>query len=204
METNYTELQNEVKLLNKKLDNLIKISEIQQRRNSQMDDLFQDLTFIGNGVFNYAIEELDNQQIKINPEEIKFLLFRFIKNIDNINKVVSFLESSNDLLKDLSPIVNSIGMDAINLMALYESKGAFRIFDNLKNNAESLTNIFYSLTQPSFIQNMEKILKTISTLKIDDVQDDKSLYKIYKQMKKPEVRKFISFMLRAIEEVNKN
>ncbi len=204
METKNAELQNEIKLLNQKLDNLIKFSEIQQQRNRQLDDLFQDLTFIGNGVFSSAIDELDSQQIKINPEEIRFLLLRLVKNIGNINRVVSFLESSNDLLKDLTPIINSIGMDTINLMAEYERKGAFRIFENLKDNAESFSNIFYYLTQPSFIQNLEKILKTISTLKVDDVKDNKSLFKIYKQMKKPEVRKSISFTLRVIEEINKN
>ncbi len=204
METNNAELKNEIMLLNEKLDNLIKFSEQQQRRNRQLDDLFQDLNIVGNSIFSSAISELDNQQIKINPEEIGLLFLSLIKNIGNINRVVSFLESSNDLLKDLSPIINSIGMDAINLMAEYERKGAFKIFENLIDNAESLSNILFYLTQPSFIRNMEKIMKTISTLKIDDTEDDKSLFKIYKQMKKPEVRKSISFMLRAVEEINKN
>lgn len=195
---------NQIKEINEKLDILIQYVEQQRLRTQVVEDLVKDVSIVGNDWFQATVNELDHQNIELNPEEIKLLLIRLVKNLPNINRVVAMLESTNDLLKDIGPILNNVGFDLIEKIAEYDDKGYLDIFKNLINNMDNILRILVQLSQPQFIESVEKMIKVVTTTKLDDDLDNKSLFKIYKEIKKPEVRKSMSYALRIVQEIYKS
>lgn len=197
------ELKEQINTINQKLDTVLQYVEQQRLKTQELEDLIKDVSIVGTEVFNATVEEMEHQSIELNTDELRLTLIKLIKNVGNINMVIGILESLNDLAKDLSPVVKGVMFDVIAKIDEYEKKGYFEIFSNLTNNADQIFNTMKLLTQPSVLSSMEKVAKVATTLKIDDNVDDKSFFKLYKEMKKPEVRKTISFSLRLLQEINK-
>lgn len=197
------ELKEQINTINQKLDTVLQYVEQQRLKTQELEDLIKDVSIVGTEVFNATVEEMEHQSIELNTDELRLTLIKLIKNVGNINMVIEILESINDLAKDLSPVVKGVMFDVIAKIDEYEKKGYFEIFSNLTNNTDKIFSTMKLITQPSVLSAMEKVAKVATTLKIDDKVDDKSFFKLYKEMKKPEVRKTISFSLRLLQEINK-
>ena len=197
------ELKEQINTINQKLDTVLQYVEQQRLKTQELEDLIKDVSIVGTEVFNATVEEMEHQSIELNTDELRLTLIKLIKNVGNINMVIGILESINDLAKDLSPVVKGVMFDVIAKIDEYEKKGYFEIFSNLTNNADQIFSTIKLITQPSVLSSMEKVAKVATTLKIDDNVDDKSFFKLYKELKKPEVRKSISFSLRLLQEINK-
>ncbi|MFH2095081.1 MAG: hypothetical protein ABIJ16_05220, partial [Bacteroidota bacterium] len=189
--------------INAKLDLVLQYVDQQRLKTQELEDLVRDLTIVGNDMFKATVEELDHKSVELDTEELKILMVRLIKNVGNINMVVGMFESLNDFLKDMGPIVRNMGFDVIAKIEEFEQKGYFSIIRNLTTNLDKLLNVMVQLSQPEIIDSFGKMISVATTLKMDDKIDDKSLYKIYKELKKPEVRKTISYSLRLVQEMHK-
>lgn len=197
------ELKEQINTINQKLDTVLQYVEQQRLKTQELEDLIKDVSIVGTEVFNATVEEMEHQSVELNTDELRLTLIKLIKNVGNINMVIGILESINDLAKDLSPVVKGVMFDVIAKIDEYEKKGYFEIFSNLTNNADQIFSTIKLITQPSVLSSMEKVARVATTLKIDDNVDDKSFFKLYKELKKPEVRKSISFSLRLLQEINK-
>jgi uncharacterized protein YjgD (DUF1641 family) len=115
------------------------------------------------------------------------LLIKLLQNIDTFYEMLEMLESAKDFMKDVSPILHQVGLDAVNKMNEFEQKGYFEIVRNL--------------TQPDVIAELGRISKGVAEVKMDDKLDNKSMFALVKKMNSPEVRKSISYVLRLVEAI---
>ena len=74
---------------------------------------------------------------------------------------------------------------------------------NITNNMDVISNIMKNLSKPELLIAAEKATSIIANTKMDDSLDDKSLLKLYKELKTPEVRKTLFFSLRLLKEIVK-
>ena len=197
------EVKNQINEVNTKLDLVLQYVDQQRLKTQELEDLVKDLSIVGNDMFLATVEELEQKDVELDTDALKMLLIRLIKNVGNLNMIVGTFESMNDLMKDLGPILRSMSMDLIGRIAEFEEKGYFEIFDHLNQNADKILSVIHHMTQPEILDAIEKSTKVVTQLKMDDELDDKSLFKLYKEMKKPEVRKSISYSLRMLQAVHK-
>lgn len=193
----------QITAINNKLDLILNYVEQQRLKTQQLEDLVSDITIVGNDIFKSTVEELEHNSIELDTDELRLLVVRLIKNIKNINNVVAMFQSVNDLIVDLGPILRGMSFDLIAKIEEYEQKGYFEIFENLNKNSDKIFNTIKLLTQPSVLSTIESIAKVSTSIKMDDNIDNKSFFKLYKEFKKPEVRKTLSYSLRMIQEINK-
>jgi hypothetical protein len=195
------EINNRFDEINAKLDLVLQHVDNQRRRYQAVEDLMEDAKIVGYDFFNTAVDELEHNNIEINPAELKMLLLRLTKNIGNLNELMGMFESINDLLKDLGPIVHDLGLNTIETIAEYEKKGYFEMFRNLADNMDNILKIAGNFSNPKLINNLEIISRKISESSIDNKLDDKSLFGLFKELKTPEVRQTLAYTLRMIKEL---
>jgi len=187
-ETSDINIQAQIAALNRKMDLVLESVEQQKRNREEFDDLVSDLNIIAKDAFHHTVVMLDKSQVDLDHSGIPMLLVKLLQNIDTFYEMLEMLESAKDLLKDLTPILHQVGLDAINKMNEFEQKGYFDIVSNL--------------TQPHVIQALGQISKAIAETRMDDQLDNKSLFGLLKQFNSPEVRKSLSYTLRLIQAMN--
>lgn len=217
------DLSLQISELSKKIDFLIEEVAIQKAKRQEMEDLLEDMKIIGKDVFDTAVLELDKAGIEPDRECVARLGLNIMRNVSNFNDMLATLQSFNDFFKDFTPILRQMGLDTIHKLAEFEQKGYFEYIRSLGNTAETIMrnfspndinnlnknipviiDIFKNIVTDDNLIALKNITETVATINMDDEIDNKSLYKIYKELKSPEVRKTISFMLRMIKEIVKN
>lgn len=206
-------LQQQITELNQKVDLLLEYVNHQRLKSIQVDDLVSDLTIVGKDFYDSAVAELDNRMVNIEIDQVKGLVLRFLRNIDNMNKFLETFESISDFLKDASPIVNEVLIDFTKKMAELDEKGYFAffseaglIFDNivthykpqdvreLADNIVTIVDTVKTATQPDMmlaLNNAFKIYKSIETENIPEY----SVFKLVKELNKPEMKKALGFFV---------
>ncbi len=215
-------LQEQITELNQKVDLILDYINEQRLKREKIDDLIADVSIVSKDVFHSAIEELDKQGCDLDPDELKYLLFKILKNIKNISHMVEMFESTVDLIHDAAPIVHEVGIDIIHKMNEFDQKGYFNYVNELiqltgqikkhftsddvkqfSTNIEVVVNLFKQITNKDFLESLNKTVTVISTVKMDDTLDNKSIFKLMKELNSPEVKKSLSYTLRIIKEINK-
>jgi uncharacterized protein YjgD (DUF1641 family) len=186
-------LEQQIKELNQKVDLLLEFITEQRQTRQVIDDLTDDLTRVGNDLIKTSIKELDDYGLEVDMEEVKSLVFRFLRNIETFNSLLSLLQSADDLAKDAYPIVKEMIIDLTYEMDKFERAGIF----------ESLKTISKNLTNPVFLQSMARITNIIATIKPDEKLDNKSLFRLIKEINSPEVKRSLSYGIRVIKEISK-
>ena len=169
------ELQAQVAELNQKVDLLLEYVNQQRLKSNQVDDLLEDLSIVGKDAYDSAVAELDKRMVEIDPDQVKCLGLRLLRNIGNISKFLETFESISDLIKDVSPIANEVIIDFTKKLHELDEKGYFeffseagKIFDNIithyspedvRNLADNIVIIMEtvkSVTQPEMMQALNK------------------------------------------------
>jgi uncharacterized protein YjgD (DUF1641 family) len=182
-------IQEQINALNLKLDLILESVEQQNRKREEFDDLVADLSIVAKDAFHQTVVTLDKSQVDLDHTGISKLLVKLLQNIDTFYEMLEMLESARDFMKDISPVLHQVGLDAVNKMNEFEQKGYFDIIRNL--------------TRPDVIESLGRISTAIAEVKMDDKLDNKSLFALMKQMNSPEVRKSLSYTLRLLQAVNK-
>lgn len=197
------EINNRFDEINSKLDLVLQYVDQQRLKTEELEDLVKDVQIVGYDIFNTAVDEFEHNNIELNPEEIKMLVFRLMKNVGNLNHLMGIFESMNDLVKDLGPIVTDFGLNAIETIADYEKKGYFEMFSNLADNMDSILKVAVNFSKPEVIKTLEIISTVATEVKLDPKMDNKSLFGLFKELKTPEVRQTLGYTLRMVKELNK-
>jgi uncharacterized protein YjgD (DUF1641 family) len=200
---NELEINNRFDEINAKLDMVLQYVEIQRRKSQEIEDLVDDVKIVGYDMYNTIVEELDHNNIELNPEELKMLVLKLTKNVSNLNQMMGVFESMNDLIKDLGPIIHDLGLNTIETIAEWEKKGYFETVKNLADNMDNLLKIAVNFSDPQLIKNLEKISKVIASTKTDIQLDNKSMFGLYRELKSPEVRQTLAYSLRLVKEIKK-
>jgi uncharacterized protein YjgD (DUF1641 family) len=186
-------MQQQITELNQKVDLLLEYITEQRQKRQVWDDLADDLYRVGNDAFKTAVKEFDDRGLELDMEQVKSMIFSFLKNIETFNTLLTMLQSITDFAKDASPIVKEMIIDLTYEMDRLEKAG---VFDSLKTILQNISN-------PQFLQTVAHITTVLNTTKPDDKLDNKSLFKIFKELRSPEVRKSLSYGLRIVKELSK-
>jgi uncharacterized protein YjgD (DUF1641 family) len=206
-------IQTQIDELNGKLDLILEYVNQQRLKSASVDDLIADISIVGKDMYNSAVLELENRSVEIDPEDVKMIALKLLRNVRNINGVLDTFESAADFMKDASPIANEMIIDMIKRLNDFDKKGYFgfiaetgAIIDNivthfsredirmLADNIVSILETLRSLTQPEMMKSINNAVKVYSSLDMDTVQEY-SIWKLMREINKPEMKRAMGFMV---------
>lgn len=215
-------IQEQINDINRKLDLVLEEVLAQKQTRQSIEDLTADLTIIGTDIFASTVTELDNAGVEVDGEAVKLLMLKLVRNVDTITELFEMLESGKDLLKDMSPIVQQVGLDGMHLMHDIEKKGYFdffkeaiRILDNivthfgaedmklLADNIVTIMETVKNLTQPDMLKAINSALVVYKSIDVENVEEY-SLFKAMLAMNSKEMKKGIGFMITFLKNISKN
>jgi uncharacterized protein YjgD (DUF1641 family) len=214
-------IQQQIDDINKKLDIILEEVFAQKQNRDSMNDLMDDLSIVGKDAFKNTVIELDKAGVELDSEALKGTAIRLIRNIDNLNEFLDTLESINDFMRDVSPIIRQVGLDAIQKMNEMDQKGYIEFFMELSKIADNVVKHFTikdvkdladnivtiletvkGMTQPDVLlafDNGMKVYKSIDTKNIPEY----TMWKAMKEMRTPEMRKGLGFMITFLKNLSK-
>jgi len=132
------------------------------------------------------------------------------------------LESVMDLTKDVGPIANEVIIDISKKLGEFDKKGYFEflrefanVIDNvitgfepkdvklLADNVVTILNTVKQITQPDMMNSVNNAVKIYSSLQVDNIPEY-SLWKAFREMNSPEVKKGLGFLITFMKNISRN
>ncbi|MCX7862547.1 MAG: hypothetical protein N2449_06085 [Bacteroidales bacterium] len=186
-------IQQQIQELNQKVDLLLEYVKEQRQKQQVWDDLSDDLYRVGKDAFQTLVKDLDDRGIELDIDQAKILIYRFLQNIETFNTLLNMLQSTTDFIKDASPIIKEIIIDLTYELDKLEKAGVF----------ESLKTILKNISNPTFLQTIAHITTVLTQVQPDEKLDNKSLFKLLRELNSKEVRQSLSYGIRIIKEISK-
>ncbi|MDA3952187.1 MAG: DUF1641 domain-containing protein [Bacteroidales bacterium] len=221
MEIKENNVQVQINEINQKLDLVLHYVNEQRLKSETIEDLVADVSIISKDAFSSAVEELDTNGIELNFEDIKLLGFKLLRNVNNFSQVMDMFESITDLLKDVGPIVNEVGIDFTHKLNYFEQKGYFEFFkevanimDNiissyppaevraLSDNIITILDTVRNITQPDMLHAINNAISIFKNLDTNNIEEY-SLWKAFREMNTPEMKRGIGFMITFLKNLSK-
>jgi len=214
-------IQEQIREINRKLDLIIDETSFQRESREVINDLVDDVAVIGKDAFRQMVTQLDDAGIELDSEALRCLLLRLIRNIRSLGMVMETLESFTDLAKDVTPIIKQIGLDGVQKFHELEQKGYFELLNQLGKTFDQILSKYSIEDIQKLSENLVPVIDTLSTIadprmlgKINaaavalrdinpDEIEDYSVWRLMKQLNKPEVRKSLGFIMAFINNVSK-
>lgn len=215
-------IQQQINELDQKVNLILDYVNQQRLKSQRTDDLIDDLSIVGKDVYDTAVTELENQGVEIDLADLRILSVKLLKNTKNFNTILNALESVMDFLKDASPIANEMIIDFTKKLHEFDKKGYFEFFgeatkilDNIVTNfskedvkqlADNIVLILQTvknLTQPEMLNLVNNTVKVYGSLEMDEVPQY-SIWKLMREMGKPEMKKAMGFMVTFIKNIANN
>jgi uncharacterized protein YjgD (DUF1641 family) len=212
-------MQSQIDQINHKLDLVLQYVDQQRLKTQEIEDLVKDVSIVGNDMFKATVNELDNKSVELDTEQLLMLVTKLVKNVGNLNQVVSMFESMNDLMKDLGPVFTSISFDVISKIGEFEQKGYLeflkesgKILDSivshysvddirkLAGNVTLILDLMKNMTQPQVLEPINNAVKVFGSMSMDDTPSY-SLFKVMREMNKPEMKKGLGFMVTLMKNI---
>ena len=214
-------IQEQISELNRKMDMILESVEQQKRNREEFDDLVSDLNIVAKDAFHQTVVMLDKSQVDLDQNGIPMLFIKVLQNVGTFHEMLEMLESARDFMKDISPVLHQMGLDAVHKMNELDQKGYFEFagglmsfidkfistftvedLRNLENNLVNMAGIMRNLSRPELIASLNRATQAFAEVKPDDKLDNKSLISLMKQLNSPEIRKSLSYTLRLIKAMN--
>ena len=158
------DLGSKLALIDNKLDIVLQELDVQRRGRQQIEDLMKDLSIIGKDMFETTVNRLDKAGIEIDGYDLEKFVLKVVRNINTFNTLLEFLESSNDFIKDISPVIRQAGLDLINKLHNLEQKGYFTFFTELMKILDEIVTHFTAEDLKALADNVVTILETLKNL----------------------------------------
>jgi len=193
----------------------------QRRRRIAMEELQADLTPIATSAIGNAAVALD--QAGIDGGDLVSLAVRVAENADLLERAVAQLESINDLVVDVMPIVKQGIELAIEKAAQLEEAGYFEFakagigvidrivtgyskedVEALADNVVQMLDIVKDLTQPDMLAVTQRMLDVVhkqAEISGETVTEPPSLFALAGKVRDPEVRMGIGRALDTLKAV---
>jgi uncharacterized protein YjgD (DUF1641 family) len=211
------ELAKQVEEINQKLDLLTGYIHEQQRRQKEFQELKEDLIFIGKDVFQTAVDELEEVSPYFETRDLIFLLKKLLRNTRNLTRVMNQLENIMDFMEDAKPLGKAAFNEVLEKLNEFDRKGYFEFFTEaaqiidtivtsfsvedvrlLRENITSILLTVKGLTQPEMLTTVNNAIGFYK--KMDIVVDkDISYRQIIKELRDPEVKRGLAFMLEFVK-----
>jgi len=214
-------LEKEIQDIHLKLDFITEQMKEYQQRQKEMSELKNDLSLIAKDVFNAAVDELEDVAPYFDSSDLMHLLKKLLRNTKNINRLLTQMESAEDLFSDLQPLGKQMFNQLMDTLNDLDKKGYFdfiresiKIVDTvvtsfsiedvrlLRENISSILLTVKSMTQPEMLSTIDNALGFFRKMDIT-VEKDISYFQIMKELKNPEVKQGMIFMLEFIKNMAK-
>jgi uncharacterized protein YjgD (DUF1641 family) len=208
--------------LNQKVDTILEYVNQQRLKSMAVEDLISDASIIGKDVYDTTVKALDEHEVVLDPDELREFGIRLAQNIGNFNMVLGAMGSAMDLMKDVGPMANEMIIDGTKKLHEFEQKGYFdfmrefgRIIDNivthygvedvrmLADNVVAILDTVQNLTQPDMLKSVDNAVKVFASLEMDDIPEY-SIFKVMREMNKPEMKRTLGFFMTFVKNMNKN
>lgn len=163
------DMETRLALLDNKLDIVLEELNAQKRDRQQVEDLMSDLSIIGKDMFETTVNRLDKAGIEFDGYDLEKFVLKVIRNISTFNTLIEFLESSNDFIKDISPVIRQAGLDLISKLHSLEQKGYFVFFNEFLNIVDQIVTHFTKEDLRALADNVVTILETMKNLTQPDI-----------------------------------
>lgn len=203
--------------IHKKLDTISQQMLETQKRQKEFDELKDDMSIIGKDMFNAAVEELEDVAPYFDTNDLIHLVKKLLRNTRNLNMMLTQMEGAADLFTDLKPLGKQMFDELMENLNEMDRKGYFEFFSEaidivdtivtsfkaddvklLKENIVSILNTVKSITQPEMLSSVNNALGFFQKMDID-VEKDISYFNLITQLKDPEVKRGLSFMLQFVK-----
>ncbi|HEX3006466.1 MAG TPA: DUF1641 domain-containing protein [Bacteroidales bacterium] len=214
-------LQQQINDINRKLDILLDYMHEQKLKTTVVDDLISDISIVGKDIYDTTVTELETRQVQLDPEEVKLLAIKLVKNVPTFVQMIDMLESMTDLIKDATPMVNELIIDFTRRLNEFEEKGYFEFaretghlidkvvtnyspedIRNLSDNVVEVLDIVRNLSHPAMLKSVNHALKVFNRMDAENVPDY-SLLKLMREMNSPEMRRGMTFMVTFMKNLAK-
>jgi uncharacterized protein YjgD (DUF1641 family) len=214
-------IQEQIDLINSKLDRVLEFVEHQHLKREEFDDLLEDVSIVAKDAFKDTVETLDKAGIELDPCGLECLLIKVAGNLGTFMQMIDMLESFRDFMQDVTPILHQAGLDAVEKFHEFERKGyidfvmqlgrvaekfmqSFTSEDlvRVEENIDHISGMLKNFTDPELLAGLNRTTRILKEVRMDDQLDDISLWKIAMKLKSPEVRKSISYSIRLLEAIN--
>ena len=211
------EISKQLEDINLKLNTISQQMIETQKRQKEFDELKADMAIIGKDIFNSAVEELEDVAPYFDTKDLVYLMKKILRNTRNLNTMLTQMEGAADLFTDLKPLGKQMFDELMENLNEMDRKGYFEFFSEavkiidtvitsfnvddvklLKENIVSILMTVKSMTQPEMLSSANNALGFFQKMDID-VQKDISYFKLIKQLKDPEVKRGLSFMLEFVK-----
>jgi len=215
-------IQDQLDQLNNKVDLILDHVNQQRLKANAVEDLVTDLSIISTDMYKSAVKELEDQDVAIEPEELRVLGLKLIRNIKTFNNLLGTLESVNDFISDASPIANEMIIDVTRKLHEFEQKGYFefmhemsRVMDNiithfskedvrqLADNIVTIMETVKNITQPEMLNAMNNVVKVYGSLETGNIPEY-SIFRVMREMRKPEMKRSLGFLVTFLKNLSKN
>jgi len=214
-------IEEQIREINRKLDLILDDASIQRQNREAVNDLIDDVAVIGKDIFKHTVTQLDDAGIELDGEELHDLGFRLIRNINNMGMVLEILESFTDLAKDVTPIIKQIGLDGVQKFQEFEQKGYFELLNQITKSFEAIISRYskedlqrlsenlvpvidtlINIADPKLLFKINSAAKALKEINSADVEEY-SVWRLMRQLNKPEVRKSIGFVMTFLQNISK-
>ena len=202
MEANTNNVQEQINEINQKLDLVLHYVNEQRLKSNAVDDLVTDLSIITKDAFTSTVDELDKRGIELNVDDIKLLVFKFIRNVNNFSQMMDMLESLSDLLKDIGPMITEMGIDFTHKLHEFEQKGYFEFFKESANVVDKIITRY----SPEDIQKLgDSLILFLDSLKNTNINEvtKYSLWKAFRELNSPEMKQGLGFIMSVLRNIAK-
>jgi uncharacterized protein YjgD (DUF1641 family) len=214
-------LEQELKDIHEKLDFISDQMKEYQRRQKEMTELKNDLSLIAKDVFDAAVDELEDVAPYFDSADLIHLSKKLLRNTKNLSRLLTQLESAEDMFKDLQPLGKQMFDQLLDTLNEFDQKGYFEFFREsakivdtvvtsfsvddvrlLRENVASILLTVKNMTQPEMLGTIDNALGFFRKMDIT-VEKDISYFQIMKELRNPEVKQGIVFMLEFIKNMAK-
>jgi uncharacterized protein YjgD (DUF1641 family) len=216
------ETSKQIAELNQKVDTILEYINQQRLKSVAIDDLVADASIIGKDVYDSTVKALDDHEVVLDPDELRELGIRVAQNVGNFNSILDTLGSAMDLMKDVGPIANEVIIDTTKQLHEFEQKGYFdflkefgQVIDNivthygvedvrmLADNVVAMLDVVKNLTQPEMLKSIDNAVRIFASLEMDEIPEY-SIFKVMREMNKPEMKKTLGFFMTFMKNLNKD
>lgn len=209
-------MDSDLQALHDKLDYLVEQVDAQRQRQQVMDELLSDMSPIVNGMFQIAVDELDEIGTHVELSDVLYLFKRLLRDVHLLNDLLGRLESLVELSEDLNHLTQPAFFHLIQTLDQLERQGYFAFaregmyvvdrvvseFDQddvhaLGDNIVTILKTVRSMTQPEVMDTVNDVVTHLQK----PVDDEVSLWRLLREVRDPEVRRGMARLLQMIKSV---
>jgi uncharacterized protein YjgD (DUF1641 family) len=178
-----------------------------------VDDLVADLAIVGKDMYDTAVIELENYSVDLDPEQIKLLTVKILKNIPTFIRIIDIMESLTDLAKDAGPMMNEMIIDFTRKLHEFENRGYFSFFretgkvvdniithftaEDISQLADNIVTIMLTVknfTQPEMLKGLNNAVKVFNSMEMEKIPEY-SIWRLMKELRSSEMKRGVAFMV---------